>query len=110
MIRITAAQYAEVQKAAAIQNAKQVGLGILMYTQDYDEMFPPETDFAQNLGPYLKNDSVFQGFSYTRPGVNMAAISEAAQTVMGYVAAPGGRAVLFTDGHVVWEPQKPPKP
>ena len=35
------AAQAEAQSAASISNLKQIGLGLMQYTQDYDEMFPP---------------------------------------------------------------------
>ena len=40
LVKLNSAEYAQVQKAQAIQNAKQMGLGILMYTQDYGRSFP----------------------------------------------------------------------
>ena len=104
LIKIKAKVYAEqVVKAAAMQNAKHVGLGILMYAQDYDEEFPLSDAFPTGVRPYLKNDSVFAGFSYQNPGVSMGKIAAPATTVMGYLATPNGRAVLFVDGHVIWE-------
>lgn len=46
-------------------NLKQLGTGIMMYTQDYDEIMPierttnPSTSLIQHLDPYLKNKGVW---------------------------------------------------
>ncbi len=48
-------------------NLKQIGLGLLMYAQDYDETLPPTQDVPQGwwnyknlIISYVKNDKVFQ--------------------------------------------------
>ena len=47
-------------------NLKQIGLGLLMYAQDYDETLPPTQDVPQGwwnyknlIISYVKNDKVF---------------------------------------------------
>lgn len=66
------------EKARAIScvsNLKQTGAGLMMYTQDYDEMTPPNNDAVADfnnpavaavrpnvlgsLAPYIKNNAVF---------------------------------------------------
>lgn len=53
---------AKARSTACLSNLKQIGLGIMMYTQDYDEMYPP-TDYDGTAGrvvwqnlvePYIK--------------------------------------------------------
>lgn len=47
-------------------NLKQIGLGLIQYTQDYDERFPPVAlkgtayGWADGLQPYLKSTQLFQ--------------------------------------------------
>jgi len=47
-------------------NLKQIGLGLLQYTQDYDEKFPPVAAKGANYGwadllqPYVKSTQIFQ--------------------------------------------------
>ena len=47
-------------------NLKQIGLGLIQYTQDYDEKFPPVAargsafGWADGLQPYLKSTQLFQ--------------------------------------------------
>ena len=94
---------AKARQAACQSNMKQIGLGVMMYAQDYDETFPTGDDINSKLEPYLKNNSVFKGFNYTYGGGKMGDIANPAETSMGHVLGPGGRAVIYADGHVKWE-------
>ncbi|MEN6303815.1 MAG: DUF1559 domain-containing protein [Armatimonadia bacterium] len=55
------------RQSSCLSNVKQLGLGVLSYAQDYDEMFPRTaiTVGAGNYGwetlihPYIKNDQLF---------------------------------------------------
>lgn len=54
------------RKAACMSNLKQIGLGVMMYTQDYDETFPaaemmnnPTAMWYQVIDPYVKSKQVF---------------------------------------------------
>jgi prepilin-type N-terminal cleavage/methylation domain-containing protein/prepilin-type processing-associated H-X9-DG protein len=53
------------RRASCQSNLKQIGLGIMQYTQDYDERFSPssnnEADYALSglrIGPYTKSDQL----------------------------------------------------
>ncbi len=54
------------RRASCQSNLKQLGLGIMMYTQDYDEKYPPTyTDTPRAIWytttwPYVKSSQVFQ--------------------------------------------------
>jgi prepilin-type N-terminal cleavage/methylation domain-containing protein len=57
------------RRASCMSNLKQIGLGLMQYTQDYDEKLPyynrtdPVTGhggWAYNLQPYIKSDQIFQ--------------------------------------------------
>ena len=55
------------RQSSCLANAKQVGLGMLMYAQDYDESLPLNTRLAATGGwwysrvyPYVKNTQVMQ--------------------------------------------------
>lgn len=103
---------------ACRSNLKQYALGIIMYTQDYDEKFPPTKQPAQvehRVWPYIKNKSVFTcpdtGANYLpNPAlnyVNSSSIQAPAQTVMLRDAkahtVEGGSSfwnAAYTDGHV----------
>lgn len=63
---------AKARQSSCLSNLQQIGRGLLLYAQDYDEHFPSECwtppinggDFAimpydQQIQPYLKNDPLF---------------------------------------------------
>jgi prepilin-type N-terminal cleavage/methylation domain-containing protein/prepilin-type processing-associated H-X9-DG protein len=60
------------RQSACLSNVKQLSLGIQMYTQDYDEFYPPAYNYGSGLQwiyvvePYVKNDQVFQCTSFKR--------------------------------------------
>ena len=107
LLKMNLADYLVMKKKAdrlrAISNARQLGTGVLMYTQDYDEMLPTPDGINDKISPYLKNDSLFDGFNYIYPGGSLADISNPSTTTLGYVDGEGGRAVIYGDGHVKWE-------
>jgi hypothetical protein len=97
-------------RAMAISNAKQVGTALMMYVQDYDEVYPPADGVINRLMPYVKNESIFHdpateapGFVYLYDASSLASIKEPATTPVGHLTGPGGRAIIYADGHVVWE-------
>ncbi len=53
------------RRSSCQSNLKQIGLGLLQYTQDYDEKILPKPDFPNNqhfgtlLQPYIKSTQVF---------------------------------------------------
>ncbi len=103
----------QARKTLALSNAKQIALALLMYAQDFDGNLPSGSDSIKDiLKPYLKYDSIFfmpgttgDGFVYTYGGGPLSAIEKPAETSIGYFNGPNGRAVIFADGHVVWENQ-----
>ncbi len=114
LVRESREQYEEMRQAerrrVIMSNARQIGLAILMYVQDYDETFPPNSvDVQALLMPYLRNEMVFSfpgtNFVYLLNTNSMASIDRPAETMVGFIQAPGGRAVIWVDGHVTWESQ-----
>src|SRR5205085_11881776 len=61
-------------RTVALSNAKQLGLGLMMYAQDYDETLPTGENINEKIQPYIKNDSLFQGFTYTYGGGKLSDI------------------------------------
>lgn len=111
LIRMSKQDYAQLvdaaQRTVVLSNAKQLGLAALMYAQDYDENLPGAGgDLNGKLTPYLQNSSLFDGFVYTFGGGPLKDIAEPANTELGYVNGPGGKAVIFADGHVKWRGDK----
>jgi prepilin-type N-terminal cleavage/methylation domain-containing protein/prepilin-type processing-associated H-X9-DG protein len=69
------------RSAACLSNMKQIGLGLMMYVQDYDETFPPHfpqvppinggnsfnMPIEAQLNPYTKNDQIWHCPSDANP-------------------------------------------
>ena len=59
------------RQTSCLSNVKQIGLGVMMYAQDYDESFPPSYQWvtagsdwplrkwAPTILPYIKNNQIF---------------------------------------------------
>jgi hypothetical protein len=95
----------EVERRRAVDRAKMAGLAALMYGGDYDDTLPGQAfDMHDVLAPYAKDRDILKDLVYTFPGGNMADVKDPAKTELGYVPGPGGRAVIYLDGHVVWVP------
>lgn len=93
------------EREIATGNMKKIGLGILQYTQDYDEMYPTGDGVDEKLLPYIKSRSVFSvgsvHWAYQAPrDLSLAAMEAPADTVMGTMNLPCGQVVLYADGHV----------
>ena len=101
------------RNAQSLSNLKQLGTALMMYTQDYDEKFPPmkTADSAKKaVGPYIRDPSVFTNPLTGKPylpngwlsGKSLASFASPAVIVGFYEDAPapdGTRAAAFADGH-----------
>ncbi len=90
------------ERAVTLSNAKQVGLAMIMFAVDNDDNLPGGLTTDQ-LIPYLKNADLMNGFVFTWGGGNIGKIENPAETELGYVTGPGGKAVIYADGHVKWK-------
>lgn len=116
IFRLPRAAYEEkirtLQRQAAMTNAKQIVLGILMYAQDWDDNYPASGKGVEKaIEPYTKNKQIFENpatgepsFVYTHTGSTAAAdMTSPATSQLGYLSGPGGRAILWADGHITWQ-------
>ncbi len=105
--------------AACLSNAKQIALGLTMYLQDHDEVYPPKNAlYGKSIAPYVKNADVFTcpldakgTVSYTMnpnmQAAQLAAVMYPARTVLVYEGKnrqlsfrhDGKAVVAFADGH-----------
>lgn len=93
------------ERELASESLKQIGLGILQYTQDYDENFPPAQGVNEALKPYLPSDVLMSigghPFVYHAPAnLSLASLDSPADTVLGTISLPCATVTLFADGHV----------
>jgi prepilin-type processing-associated H-X9-DG protein len=110
-VRMSKDQFEKALAAATrsemMSKSKQAALALLMFASDNDDKFPmKEADLLGILYPYLKDGELLRGFVYTFAGGDMKLIDRPAETEIGYVLGPGGRAVAYVDGHVVWRNDK----
>jgi len=90
-------------KREAMSVAKQMGLAILMLAQDNDEVLPTASTIGETL-PYIKDQALLDRFQFTYQGPSaQSKIDAPAETILGHVDGPGGKAVVFADGHVQWK-------
>ncbi len=96
---------AEAERTTVMSNLKHLGTALLIYAQDHQETLPSsDADLRTLLNPYLKQETVLEGFTYTYPGSRLVDITEPSKTLLGYAPVAGGRINLFVDGHVQYEP------
>ncbi len=115
LIRLDAKEAQRLDERAAVEpyltNGKQIGLALMMYTQDYEECFPPnwgDMEVAQVILPYVKSREVFEvdgvfAFRYLMNGQTLTEIESPTETVVGYLQLSNGRVVIYADGHVKWK-------
>ncbi len=115
-------------------NLKQAMLGILQYSQDYDEKFPAARKWIDDVMPYVRSEEVFRcpslpdgakyGYAYNQNlnSLSQAKMDNVAQTVAIYETDDltrnafgageerayrhlNGSNIAFADGHIKWYPQ-----
>lgn len=94
------------QRTAAMSDAKQVALELILYASDYDDVLPGGgLPWHEAIYPYLKSEQIMRNFVAVFPlGLRLADVEKPSEYVIGFVTAPGGRAVAYADGSVRWEP------
>lgn len=105
------AQKREAQRKETIERAENIGMALLMYAGDHEQSLPPQgSDLASVLTRYLGDANALNNPATEKPGFTVAykivalgAIADRDKTPLGYLAGPGGRAILFADGSVEWE-------
>lgn len=109
---VTAQQFEDMAKEIVMRDAvsrgKQIGTAMMIYASDYDDYFPPASDWQNNVAPYIKNNSMFDGFVYMLNGENSTTIENPAQRILGTIETPFGTATVYADTHTIWKDR--PKP
>lgn len=97
----------EAERQRAMMDAKMSGLAALMYGADYDDVLPGQNfTISDILAPYMKDRAALDKLVYTFQGGNLSDVKDPANTELGYISGPGGRAIIYVDGHVIWKPDK----
>ncbi len=119
-LKLFHSQQLRAQSISSLSNLKQIGTGVVMYIQDYDEVLPsPAAKYKDLLMPYLKDEKLFHApaapktekesytFNTNLQGIGMEKLSNPSQTIMIYEGKNGkpdyryeGKTVIaFADGH-----------
>jgi hypothetical protein len=119
-------------------NLKQVGLAMMQYVRDYDEMFPLARNWSESLYPYSRSKTLFtcpaapqHGYSLnqTIAAVALSRVTEYEITPLVFESSvlkpfqndrgkswlreprhPQGVGLVYTDGHFEWRKTPPPFP
>lgn len=123
------------RKAACMGNLKQLSLALTMYTEDYDQTYPPAHKWSSLVMPYVRSRDVFNcpsagmwgyGMNMNLDGANVRRVSSPALTTLLFEAKMqrpntaglavdtvpdrhlGGSNYAYVDGHVKWSRTAPP--
>ena len=89
------------EQVSSLSNLRQIGLGIIQYSQDHDEKFPDADNWVDEVMPYIKNKAVFHdpsapanekwSYAYNRnlSGVSLAQSDSPADTVEVFESTSG---------------------
>jgi hypothetical protein len=99
------------QRAEIMKKLVEIGRALQMYASGHKNTFPTRDQLESGaLDPYSADpisgrrpENMLNGFVYH--GVT-ARSNTPANTEAGYMLCPGGRAVLYQDGHVVFVPDR----
>ncbi len=101
------------KKSASLSNAKQIALGVMMYSSDYDDAMPYVQSTRSLFGviqPYVKNNNIYRTlnpsggsflFNMDVSGILTTQVKNPATTVLCYDSREwpdGSRIVAFMDG------------
>lgn len=92
----------ERERVQLINQAKQVGTGMMIYSADYDDQLPGGADISNALLPYLKNRELLKNFTPLTNGENIA--DWPADKPIGFIEGRHGRALIMPDSSVRWSP------
>ena len=103
LLRLTRKEYQvsllHAQQVETIGRAKQVGLALMMYAFDNGGALPVGEKWRSQLEPYVKDSKVLEPFIYTNLDGKLNDIKNPAEAELGCMLPPGGRVVVYADGH-----------
>lgn len=108
----------EAEKKIVIANANEIASALSFYQFENNGNYPAAgEDLAKILQRVRRNPIVLEniitgknGFTFLLGGRTKTDITEPKTTILGYLAGPGGRAVLYVYGGVRWEDTKEDAP
>jgi hypothetical protein len=93
-------------KADAIRRAERLASAVWFFARDNNGEIPSSLDIQSGaLDRVLIRVEDLKGFRYACTAKNMNEVRNRATTVLGYIETTVGRAVIYLDQSVKWEPQ-----
>ncbi len=90
-------------RTKSMSNIKMIGTGIIMYTNDYDDVLPKSVDWQTSLKPYVMMPTVFMppyqkdpgGYAFNKvlSGVSLTTIAEPQYTPMVFESSQSGENI-----------------
>jgi hypothetical protein len=101
---------AKQEEAELSIRGKQLGIGMLLYSSDNDDIFSPSEDWQERIQPYIKNIEIVEGASFLLGYQNMLNIAEPEKTKMFRIDGAFGSVVVYADSSIAWfRKEKKPK-
>ena len=98
----------EIEKAQLTTQAKQLGIGMIMYAGDNDDILPLAKDWQETVLTYLKNRSAFDNAEFLLPAKLLSDIEEPSRTPLARVDGKFGYVIIHADTSVRWFPKPRP--
>jgi hypothetical protein len=98
---------AEGIKEDAIRRAERIAGAVSIFARENNDAIPSALDVQSGaLAATLVSAEELKGFKYTCIAKKMGEVQDSATAAFGYIETPVGRAVIYLDQSVKWEPQK----
>jgi len=93
------------RQVSCLSNIKQQSLGLLMYVQDYDEKFPPSSQWMDLNGPYTKSNTIYQCPTVSKPAdktYGYALSSRLSREELAKIASPKTTVMTYDSSNLNW--------
>lgn len=94
----------QVELAGKLSDMKMIGLAMMIYVQDWDMRYPPESSLEEALMPYLKDEkfkAIFSdpNFHYSSPPPCNQMKNPSEVIAVAWEVLPEVDIILYADGH-----------
>jgi hypothetical protein len=95
----------QAELADKLSRMRMIGLAMMIYVQDWDMHYPPETSLEEGLLPYLKDEkfkAIFSdpNFHYSSPPPYKEMKNPSEVIAVTWEVSPQADIILYADGHV----------
>ncbi len=93
-------------RTSCLSNMKQLGLGAIMYANDYDDHFPRAQTWGDSISLYVKNQKLFNEPTLKDETNGYAFNSTLGGKKVSEKSAPN-RPLIFESSHLIWNAADP---